>query len=148
MVSLINSHITTGDLDGILITGHSLGAAMAQFCAIEVQNLNVVTTNDIKVHVYTFGSPRWGNEVMADYYNGLITSDYNNRVVNKDDIVPGLPAESWGFYHTAPEIHYTDDDPLEYTVCDTGESSDCSCWEISTDDHLHYLNIEETCQET
>src|SRR5690606_27245725 len=47
----------------ILITGHSLGAALAQLCALNVSYY--MYTNGINgfLFVEDFGSPRWSNDV-------------------------------------------------------------------------------------
>jgi len=145
----------------ILVTGHSLGAAMAQYCAMEV----VRYAKEVKygekmkshgVYVYTFGSPRWANKEMANYFNTLIDTHY--RVVHKKDVVPVLPPRYWsgylhlgptGYIHTGTEIWYTHDNPLKYIQCD-GSGYDKKCvsgasgmlhMKTGVEDHLTYIGI-------
>lgn len=55
-----------------LITGHSLGGALAKLAAYDI----AVATRDlpIKVHVttYTFGAPRVGNHAFANDFNAVV----------------------------------------------------------------------------
>jgi hypothetical protein len=69
------------------LTGHSRGAAIA----------NIVSSNLIdsgnEVFTYTFASPNTTTSANAD--NACYDCIFN--VVNADDFVPCLPANSWGF---------------------------------------------------
>jgi phospholipase A1 len=52
----------------MLITGHSLGAALATFAAVDIkENLNPKRA----MHVYNFGSPRTGNQAFTDLVMGM-----------------------------------------------------------------------------
>lgn len=53
--------------DGIYITGHSLGGAMAALAAAEVQD----TLGGVK-QLITFGEPRAGNEALASYISSKV----------------------------------------------------------------------------
>ena len=48
----------------ILVTGHSLGGALATFAAVEMKTKMNVSR---KMTFYTFGSPRTGNQAWTDY---------------------------------------------------------------------------------
>lgn len=69
----------------IICTGHSLGAALATLCAIDIQ----YNLSDKQVSAYTFGSPRVGNADFAKFYSQHISQTF--RFVNAVDIVPTLP---------------------------------------------------------
>lgn len=120
----------------IYYTGHSLGAAITLFAALEVG-----TAYPIPFKVYNFGEPRVGNQIFANYVNREIGDIV--RVTHHEDIVPHLPPEDFGFYHVATEVYYTSD--THYTVCDnSGEDSECSdgnWFDTSVSDHLDYLGI-------
>jgi len=76
----------------IWMTGHSLGAALATLCAGRYVNVQ---------GVYTFGSPRVGNDVFKEKY------DVNTyRIVNNDDIVARVPPP--GAYRHVGELKFID----------------------------------------
>ena len=81
-------------LDGkgckIWVTGHSLGAALATLCAGRYGNVQ---------GVYTFGSPRVGNEAFKENFDVNIY-----RIVNNDDIVARVPAK--GVYVHVGELKF------------------------------------------
>jgi len=130
--SLINQH----NLTTIYYSGHSLGAAISLFAALEVG-----TTHTVPFIVYNFGEPRVGNQIFANYYDTHAGNIF--RVVNQEDVVPHLPLEDMGFWHVANEIYYSSS--TSYKVCDnTGEDPTCSDgnWvDASVLDHLEYLGI-------
>ena len=87
-----------------LVTGHSLGGAMASVAVLR-ENLG---TN---VDLVTFGAPRWGNRDAC-----WLASQYTNRMLrfrNGADIVPLLPAPLGRWKHACPEI------------CLNGSNSNC-----------------------
>ena len=49
----------------LYIGGHSMGAAMAHMCALDLR----YNANMSQVHVYTYGSPRVGNTQFYDFFN-------------------------------------------------------------------------------
>jgi len=71
----------------IVITGHSLGGALATICAARMR---------CKV-LYTFGSPRVGNIMFS---KNLDKDVHHYRFVNIEDIVPGLPPALFGYMHS------------------------------------------------
>lgn len=87
-----------------LITGHSLGAAQAQLCLIDIMAL-VAGTRPIAM--YNFGEPRIGNPTFADWAIGLVNQHSSNtvyRLVNDNDPVPMVPLKSQGFQHYPREF--------------------------------------------
>lgn len=68
--------------------------------------------NDIQ---YPFGSPRVGNEELAEYITGQGTL---YRTTHTDDIVPKLPPGTWGYSHPAPEYWITSDNGATVTTGD------------------------------
>ena len=87
-------YITQLDRRGckLWITGHSLGAALATLCASRYGNVQ---------GVYTFGSPRVGNEGFKEKLQAKIY-----RVVNNDDIVARVPPA--GIYDHVGELKFID----------------------------------------
>jgi triacylglycerol lipase len=78
--------------------GHSLGAALATLAA----------RRRPPHAVYTFGSPRVGNQAFASALGAAAVY----RVVNGADVVTTLPPESLGYRHTG-ELHQIGPSPLE-----------------------------------
>jgi predicted lipase len=52
-----------------LVTGHSLGAAIATLTAAHL--LADFNVNPASVSLYTFGSPRVGDRAFADWFDGF-----------------------------------------------------------------------------
>jgi triacylglycerol lipase len=103
-----------------MITGHSLGGALATVCAADMALLNPT--------VITFGSPRVGNEGFVDHFNDLIKESV--RVANQRDPVPHLPPSAFLLSEvengrmkaeTIADIYYEHVDTL-YLLNFTGQS--------------------------
>lgn len=136
-----------GDLD-IIVLGHSMGGAMAAFCALDLK----VHHKAKNVQVMTFGQPRIGNSVFASYYSKFVPNTI--RVTHDHDIVPHLPPYYTFFprktYHHFPREVWLYD--IEYgsliysaeKVCDgSGEDASCSRSVMgnSITDHLVYFDV-------
>jgi triacylglycerol lipase len=74
-----------------LVTGHSLGGALATLTAARLMGepYRLHTEQPVKA-CYTFGSPRVGDHGFAASYEGLMTGG-SYRVVNGADVVPAVP---------------------------------------------------------
>ncbi|OMO98417.1 Lipase, class 3 [Corchorus olitorius] len=142
-----------GDLD-IMVTGHSMGGAMASFCALDL-TVNHEANN---VQVMTFGQPRIGNAVFASYYSQYVPNTF--RVTNDHDIVPHLPPYYTYFpkktYHHFPTevwLYSVGLGSLVYKVekvCDdSGEDPTCSrsVTGNSITDHLNYFGVDLMCEQ-
>ncbi|KAL4782766.1 Alpha/Beta hydrolase protein [Aspergillus varians] len=82
----------------VVSTGHSFGAALATLAATVLRNAGHT------VELYPYGSPRIGNDALAQY----MTDQGNNyRVTHTDDPVPKLPPILLGFNHLSPEYWIT-----------------------------------------
>ena len=115
MVSALNSI----GAHSVIITGHSLGAALANLAAYDVvralsvprQMILCAVTHVVLlmsqssifdvVTFYTFGQPRVGNAAYASYFS-KVASEY--RVVHYMDIVPHLPPQALDFHHVGTEV--------------------------------------------
>merc|ERR1712228_649436 len=140
--------------DEILVTGHSLGGALAGIAALELKQSSIYNSLSNKhVNVITFGSPRWCNHPLANLYNDVI--DTNWRIVNRYDIVSTLPPGSMHYRHVGTQIWYNyerwwwDMNPIEYKVCDgSGEDSNCFgakfWWDriAQVHHHLEYFDLD------
>ena len=83
----------------IRITGHSLGAALATLCAVDLQ----YNFKNADIEVFLFGSPRVGNTAFAKSYNKRVFKTL--RVTNGNDIVTKLPPKLFGYRHIGINIH-------------------------------------------
>src|SRR5690606_9989838 len=81
----------------IVVTGHSLGGAVATILAVALQ----MEFPHLDVACYSFGSPRVGNKHFSKLYASTIKT--GARVVLDKDPVPLLPF--WSFKHTKDKMH-------------------------------------------
>jgi pimeloyl-ACP methyl ester carboxylesterase len=120
---------------GIVVTGHSLGAAIATLTALDLMQNGFSDVSTIH-----FGSPRVGNTAFADYATAKFGSDSARNTHHKDMVVHSPMHER--FTHHARE--YYEDPVLNLKVCSGNEDSECSYqWHwTSISDHMLYLNKE------
>lgn len=83
----------------VVATGHSLGGAVATLGAVYMRHAGR------QVEVYSYGSPRVGNDKFANFVTGQGAGEY--RVTHTDDPVPRLPPIVFGYRHTTPEYWLT-----------------------------------------
>lgn len=109
----------------IIITGHSLGAAISTICALDLKLLNYNTI------AYNFASPRVGDINLS---NLIITKKIPiYRMVNTLDIVPTLPP--------AVSPNFTEgNNPYLYSDCGTPISFSDN-WKSNLNNHLMAVYI-------
>jgi len=128
----------------LLITGHSLGAAMATLMTYDI----VSSFPSYKMaYLVNFGSPRVGNQAFVDSFNKYARSFTHYRITHYYDIVPHVPEEFLGYLHISNEIWYNEKNS-DFTICNDAIGEDNSCSNscspthcTSTSDHLYYLNV-------
>jgi hypothetical protein len=126
----------------IILTGHSLGGALASILALDL-HLNGYRN----IEISTFGEPRIGNEVFADYFAKVITKCH--RVVKNKDIVVRLPPSLLKFKHVPQEFWFPNsNDDATYKTCSKTDGEDPTCSKsipvsTSIDDHLTYLGYDK-----
>lgn len=127
----------------VYVSGHSLGGALATLCALDLK----LNQGAHDVRLYTYGSPRVGNSVFADWFESQIKVHW--RFTHNRDIVPSVPPGYMGFYHLSREVWLVDilmGHTLVGVCDDTGEDISCHnsmchlglCSSVS--DHLLYLS--------
>ena len=92
----------------IYIAGHSLGAALASIATLDLVSTNygfegktIAQTKagkiDSPIHLYTFASPRVGDNFFADKFNDCISSNDVKafRFANSEDLVTNIPFSVW-----------------------------------------------------
>lgn len=144
---------------GVLVTGHSLGGALATFCAADLirlhEELQLEARAPLEVQLYTFGSPRVGNSAFVGWLAAHLTTGRQFRVTHRSDPVPHLPPMYWGYVHLPQEVWYSNgldppEDVLGYRTCaDSAVKEDPTCggstWATSVSDHLSYLDVCTEC---
>ena len=99
VISLTNliDKFQTSETKKIWFTGHSLGGAQCSLYAAMLKE------NGYPVYgIYTFGSPRPGNDEFAKELDASVAGPHY-RVVNDGDIVPHVPPEPF-FSHTGKRV--------------------------------------------
>lgn len=137
----------------IILTGHSLGAALATFAAVHLRLEAKIPAEDITF--YTFGSPRTGNQAWADFFYSLYPAGQTQRVVHYNDIVPHLPQSTFGFTHIGDEVWFNKNSNTDvtYVICENhpGVKEDMGCSSSiffnGVEEHLHYMGkaMHEMC---
>lgn len=99
----------------VLVTGHSLGAALALLCAVDLSTFPPeklpkhssgpsLRDSLTPLELYTFGEPRVGNALMVAYVSRVLAYSKQFRVVHGRDPVPHLPPRSTGYVHLPQEM--------------------------------------------
>jgi len=125
----------------ILETGHSLGAALANFGAVDVAH-HWPTHN---LFMYVYGDPRTGNLAYAQYFDSVVPQVW--RVVQERDPVPHLPPLIAEYWQIETEVWYWNQ---EFTFCTEGNGEDPNCsdslvW-YNPADHGTYFGVNMGCE--
>jgi len=84
----------------LIVTGHSLGAALATLAVAKLRETGQPVSG-----LYTFGSPRVGDQTFADWFN----QDFKSRAfrfVNNNDLVTRVPMRSLGYSHVGTCLYF------------------------------------------
>lgn len=81
----------------LIITGHSMGGAVATLFASKLASLNEPALTPTVV--YTYGSPRVGDKAFAKFVDSQL-GEKLIRVMNDWDMVTDLPPTAFGYRHT------------------------------------------------
>lgn len=125
----------------VKVTGHSLGAAIAQLAAMDL------VKEGYAVSIYTFGQPRVGTKEFSSFANSKLETW---RVVHDADTVPHVPFEKgMDYYHTCTEEF--EDKNGNLRTCDSScEDPTCADQyefsQTSTKDHTVYLGLPVYCE--
>lgn len=86
--------------DKIVLTGHSLGGAIATVTGYILARSRFDVTE-----VHSFGAPRTGSDAWCQRYNRHL-GNVTFRHVNCCDVVPRLPSMWRGYVHVGQEVYY------------------------------------------
>ncbi|PIL24814.1 hypothetical protein GSI_12700 [Ganoderma sinense ZZ0214-1] len=105
----------------ILLTGHSLGAAITLLHSIYIP----LHIPGAQVTYVGFGLPRVGDQAFADYVDAHAAIAFVTHVSNKEDWIPIVPGRMLGFHHPSGEIHIQDSG--EWMACPGQDNTDARC---------------------
>lgn len=117
----------------IIVTGHSLGGALATLTSVDLSNSNISAT------LINFGSPRLFDKESASCVSAKISTIY--RITYHKDIVVHLPFLRAGFMHITGEWYHDENENIHH--CKGYEDENCANkWKTRHDvnDHHKYLN--------
>ncbi|CAB5192514.1 alpha/beta-hydrolase [Rhizophagus irregularis] len=122
----------------VISTGHSLGGSLAVF-----QTLDLIDTpelNPSNLITYTYGEPRTGNQDFAKFVQSTGFKFF--RIVNRNDIIPHLPPQSFKYNQYGPEFWV---DPEKNIVeCSTAEDETCSNSQVPNLSIISHANYFDT----
>ena len=133
ILSAVASAMDQYETTSVVLTGHSLGAALALLDAVY---LPLHLPSDTQFKTFAYGLPRVGNQAFADYVDSHITNLDGGtgltRITNKKDPIPTTPGMFLGFHHPSGEIHIEDNNAWD--AC-PGKSNKMF-WENKQSNHL------------
>lgn len=145
----IKSALTTYPTYRVVMTGHSLDAAVATLVGATLRN------SGTPCDIITFGSPRVGDIDLANYITAQ--DGITARITHLDDPVPQIPpVEVFGYYHTSPEYWLSDGNATtvdygvgDIVVCEGTDNTDCNAGTgilgFDTEAHMYYLDDTGAC---
>jgi hypothetical protein len=106
----INDVVSANPDYDLVVTGHSLGAAVATLAAADIRGRGHPSAK-----LYAYASPRVANSALAKY---ITTQDNNYRFTHTNDPVPKLPLLAMGYVHVSPEYFISSGDNVTVTTSD------------------------------
>lgn len=92
------TEIKNGELEKVIVVGHSLGSSLATLLAFDISTENYANTTNL----LTFASPLTGDKTFVNSFNSNIKN--SARIVNRPDIVTRVPPEAIKFEHVQHEL--------------------------------------------
>lgn len=106
----------------VVVTGHSLGGAIAPFCALALKAAGISG-----VKVYSYGAPRVGDQRFANFVDSQLGVNNLFRSTHTTDSVPQLIPSQTGFRHHSTEYFiYADPSSLANVAKCSQEHSNCN----------------------
>jgi predicted lipase len=87
---------------GLLVTGHSLGGALASIFAADAVTQEPAQYSKSRLRVVTFAEPRVFGTTPADRFNRLVDKQ---RIINFGDKIAAVPMKKLGFKHFGRVLH-------------------------------------------
>lgn len=157
IIKAVNSAMAAHPSYALVITGHSLGAAVATIAGAYFRSVGH------NCDIYTYGSPRVGNNAFANYASSTSQGSIY-RITHLNDPVPQLPPGgniAWltNYYHTTPEYWLSDGSVTtnnygtgDVKVCQGTNTQDCAgsvpMWDCNIFSHAFYFESISSCDPT
>jgi len=131
-------------VDNVIVSGHSLGAAIAQIMSMEL------FVKGVKNSVYNFGQPRTGDHEYAAWSNQVGKILW--RFTHHRDPVPHLPPTAFDYRHSCVEIY--EDAAGTLRTCSSSNCEDPTCADQysfakkDASDHSVYLGHVLGCEDS
>ncbi|KAJ6452640.1 alpha/beta-hydrolase [Mycena sanguinolenta] len=116
----VMSGLASTGVKKVLVTGHSLGAALATMTGAMIKD---AVDPSVDVSVVGFGLPRGGNPAWADFLDSGVGVTF---MTNQNDPVPVVPPKFTGFQHSSGEVHIVDDTQQNFVACPGQDNENCS----------------------
>lgn len=136
VLSAVKSGLQSTGTNSVLVTGHSLGAAIAVMDGLMLhQNLDP----SVSINTVVFGLPRGGNDAFANLIDSQLGIHFT-YVTHGNDPVPNQPPRFLGYQHSAGEVYIPSSGEAGTVACAGQENLHCvggnSVLHASISDHL------------
>ncbi|KAL4246808.1 AB hydrolase superfamily protein [Abortiporus biennis] len=139
VLSTVQSALSSTGFKRVLVTGHSLGAAIA---LLDATMLKMHLPSDTQIDSVVFGLPRTGNQAFANMIDAMFPAF--THVTNQNDPVPTVPPQFLSYQHPSGETHITvvssDGNTATLEACPGQENKNCSdgnsLLDVSVANHL------------
>ncbi|CAA7267494.1 unnamed protein product [Cyclocybe aegerita] len=124
VITVVKKQLSAHEGYSVVTTGHSLGGSLALFAAVTLRQ----NFKSVHIRTYSYGAPRSGNKIFADYVNATF-GEAAYRVVHGNDGVPTMIPTGLGYHHHGVEYWQRESPPSEETTvqCNAeGEDATCS----------------------
>ncbi|PIL24780.1 hypothetical protein GSI_12666 [Ganoderma sinense ZZ0214-1] len=121
ILSAVQTTFSQFSTSRVLLTGHSLGAAIALLHSVYIP-LHIPSA---QVTYVGYGLPRVGNQDFADYVDAHASVTPVTHINNQEDPIPILPGRFLGFHHPSGEIHIQDS--LAWVACAGQDNANTEC---------------------
>ncbi|KAG6864286.1 hypothetical protein C0991_010805 [Blastosporella zonata] len=97
----VQAGLASKGVSNVLVTGHSLGAAVAM---MDAMMLHQELDPSVQITTTVFGLPRGGNAAWADLVDSTL-ADTMTHMTNQNDPVPDLPPQFLKYKQPGGEVH-------------------------------------------
>jgi pimeloyl-ACP methyl ester carboxylesterase len=121
VLSAVKAGLQSTGTNKVLITGHSLGAAIATLDALMLrQRLD----SAVSITAVVLAPPRTGNAAFANLIDSQL-GDKFTYVTHGNDPMPNVPPPFLGYQHSAGEVHIPSSGEANTVACPGKENVNC-----------------------